>query len=270
MQRIFFESHDMQDKIYILHHRFLEKKPSGHLSDFNWHENIELAYIVNGNGTILCDGHPYPVKGGDVFVYNSNHVHRCYTDNTMEYYCLIVQSDFLKASGIPITELRMKNLIQDGQARCLFTELVEETYKDSLYAKAICQAKILSFIVYLLRSHGIPSTVPKGISDTPGCIKTALEFMHQKYAGKISLEEIAATAGLSKCHFAREFKKATHMTVTSYLNMIRCQHANQLIAGQGYSVQEAAFACGFNTPSFFSKTFYDIMGYLPSEAKTKR
>ena len=267
MQRIYFESHDMQDKVYILHHRFLEKKPTGHIMDFNWHESLEIAYITDGQGCIICDSQTYHVKKGDIFIYNSNEVHRCFTDSRMEYYCLIVNSQFLSSNDIHVTETYFEHLIQDQTLRQIYGNVINEIEEANPFQKTGIRTRILELFLYLLRNHLSQFSRRDDKAHTFSDIKASIEFIHRQYASKLTLEQIANVAGLSKYHFAREFKKATGTTVTTYLNMIRCKNAKHLIVGQGYSVQDAALSCGFTNASFFSKTFFSVMGYLPSTLK---
>ena len=89
--------------------------------------------------------------------------------------------------------------------------------------------------------------------------------MKSNYGERLTLEKIAEEAGLSKYYFARAFKKTTGMTVVSFLNIIRCRYARGLLLNKKHSVREAAYLCGFENDSYFSKTFKKVMGYLPSE-----
>lgn len=77
-------------------------------------------------------------------------------------------------------------------------------------------------------------------------------------------DAVAASAGLTKYHFLRKFKRITGLTVPEYINTVRCQHARQLLAG-GASAKEAATRSGFGNFSHFSSVFKKYTGSLPSE-----
>ena len=74
---------------------------------------------------------------------------------------------------------------------------------------------------------------------------------------------IAAMCGITKYHLAREFKRITGQTVLTYLNALRCKKA-QLLLSEGKTVTEAAFESGFESLSYFSRTYKRIMGAPPS------
>ncbi len=263
MKRIYFESHQLKNNLTIFKHTTLTKKPAGYVIGFNWHQNIEIIYFRRGQGLVLCESISYPVKAGDIFIFNSNELHGFSTEDILEYDCLIVDSDFLSANGMDITDLYFEHHIHSAQLTSLYQALGEIIDTDVPYKEIAVRAKILELFFYLLQNHlvnAVGSVQNKNIS-----IRLAMEYMNNHYAQRLSLEEIANAAGLSKYHFSREFKKATHTTVTSYLNMIRCNHAKTLILNNAYSVQDAAQACGFENASFFAKTFRRIMGCLPSK-----
>ena len=98
-------------------------------------------------------------------------------------------------------------------------------------------------------------------------IKRSVEYIETNYSKKLTLEQIAEEAGFSKYYFARQFKKVTGMTVVGYLNLIRCTKAKKLLEQGQYSVLQVANRCGFENASYFSKTFRQIMGMLPSDVE---
>lgn len=48
------------------------------------------------------------------------------------------------------------------------------------------------------------------------------------------------------------------------VNAVRCRNANTFILS-GLSISEAAYRCGFENMSYFSKTFKKYVGELPSK-----
>lgn len=51
----------------------------------------------------------------------------------------------------------------------------------------------------------------------------------------------------------------------SYLNMVRCEHARELLQMGKLSVSECASLCGFQNSSYFTKTYKHYIGELPSD-----
>ena len=80
----------------------------------------------------------------------------------------------------------------------------------------------------------------------------------------LSLDTLASLCGVTKFHLMRQFKQYTGQTIFSYLNHLRCQNAELLIA-EGNSITEAAYASGFESLSYFSRTYKKHMGTAPSK-----
>ena len=91
-------------------------------------------------------------------------------------------------------------------------------------------------------------------------------YMEYRYNEQIGLDDLAKFCGITKHHLSREFKRFTGQTVLTYLNTLRCKSA-EVCLSEGMSVTETAFECGFESVSYFSRTYKKIMGAPPSAAK---
>jgi AraC-like DNA-binding protein len=61
------------------------------------------------------------------------------------------------------------------------------------------------------------------------------------------------------------FKKATGMTFTEYLSLVRIAKAKKLLANPQARVSEIAFEAGFASLTHFNRMFKRITGQSPSE-----
>ena len=90
----------------------------------------------------------------------------------------------------------------------------------------------------------------------------------------ISLSELANVAGLSRMHFAAQFRAATGYRPREYLLKHRIEHAKTLLATTGRPLAEIALAVGFSTQAHFSTVFKRISGQSPArwrlESKNQR
>lgn len=81
----------------------------------------------------------------------------------------------------------------------------------------------------------------------------------------ISLEEIAAFAGVSRNHLSANFKKETGMTLTEYIAHVRITEAAGLLRRGSMMVYEVAAAAGYANVEHFSRQFKSILGCSPSK-----
>src|SRR5882757_6272122 len=80
----------------------------------------------------------------------------------------------------------------------------------------------------------------------------------------ISLSELANVAGLSRMHFAAQFRTATGYRPREYLLNHRIEHAKSLLTATNRPLAEIALAVGFSTQAHFSTVFKRISGQTPA------
>lgn len=91
-------------------------------------------------------------------------------------------------------------------------------------------------------------------------------YLEKKYASDITLDQLALIVNLSKDYMCALFKSATGQTIINCLTSIRIGHARQLlIQYPEKKVLDIAKACGFESPSYFGKTFKRIVGMTPEQ-----
>ena len=262
MNKSTFESHNLSNKRipFVFHrdeHDITACVP-------NWHNNIEILYFTRGKGTAIIDSESIPVSPHDIIFINSNNIHTVYSNTSVAYCCLIVDSDFCTENGINVTETDYKTLIRSEEAEVLFKKVINELDNDYQFKEAGCKSAVLELMVYLSRNF-ILNEKASAEKKSNENIRLAIGYIRSHINDQLTIEEIANETGLSKYHFAREFKKITGFTVISYINTLRCRKAQKLLAKNEFPIHEIALKCGFENNSYFSKTFKKHTGFLPSE-----
>ena len=83
----------------------------------------------------------------------------------------------------------------------------------------------------------------------------------------VSIDDMAARAGMSRAVFHRRFKQATTMAPIQFVKSMRLNNAAMKIAS-GMTVNEAAIEVGYTSPSQFSREFKRIYGQSPRQWST--
>ena len=99
-------------------------------------------------------------------------------------------------------------------------------------------------------------------------LKLIYAFIDENYQRKIHVDEVASICNLGKEAFCRYFKKATGGTFVVFLNQYRISRAKRLLL-TGKNVSETCFECGFESLSYFNRTFKKVANENPSEFKKK-
>lgn len=93
-------------------------------------------------------------------------------------------------------------------------------------------------------------------------VRKSRSFMVKNLSKKIELDEIAATAFMSRFHYIRIFKQVYGLTPREYLKDLRIDRAKELLK-EGTSVTQTCFEVGYESLPTFSRAFKKGTGHSP-------
>ncbi len=82
------------------------------------------------------------------------------------------------------------------------------------------------------------------------------------------VRELASSLNLSSSQTLRKVKAATGKSVNQYIRELRLEKAAMLLKNTDNTASEIAYQVGFNSASYFNKTFSKYFGVTPGEYKT--
>jgi AraC-like DNA-binding protein/ligand-binding sensor protein len=103
----------------------------------------------------------------------------------------------------------------------------------------------------------------------PGAITKAKEFINEHKTEEISLDDVARRVNMSTFYFCKMFKKATGVTFTEYLSLVRVTKAKNLLLNPNLRISEIAFEVGFQSLTHFNRVFRKIIGQSPTQYRAK-
>ncbi len=83
---------------------------------------------------------------------------------------------------------------------------------------------------------------------------------------KFNVNSLAGMFGLERSALYRKSKKELNISPTKYIHQVRLETAKELLEKQHISISEVAYATGFESLSYFSKSFKNKYGQAPSIA----
>lgn len=98
----------------------------------------------------------------------------------------------------------------------------------------------------------------------------ANSFMQERLGDRITLEDVAAAACVSRAHFARMFRLSTGTTPMAHLMQLRVERAKTLIVDSERPICDIAVTLGFCDQSHFSRVFRRVTGVPPRSYARQR
>lgn len=74
---------------------------------------------------------------------------------------------------------------------------------------------------------------------------------------------------INKNYMCRKFKNTFHVSMISYLNQIRIDHAKELLENPGIKIKDIANLVGFEDEKYFSRQFHKNTGLSPNEYRNQ-
>lgn len=101
-------------------------------------------------------------------------------------------------------------------------------------------------------------------------LKIMMQYIHEHFMDKISINQIALSANVSPRECTRCFKRCMKLTPIHYLNEYRLRMAAQMLVQTHKTITDISQDCGFSSSSYFAKTFFNAMGCTPKKYRKKK
>jgi AraC-like DNA-binding protein len=112
--------------------------------------------------------------------------------------------------------------------------------------------------------HSASDTRGRRLGREAAPIRRARQHADESYMQDLTLDDLAATAGLSRFYFLRAFRREVGVTPHAYLTGRRIAAAKVLLDGD-VPLSEVALACGFYDQSHFTRSFKGCTGVTPGQ-----
>lgn len=245
----------------------------------NWHEHIQFFYLTEGSALLRCSSKEMHVKADDFIIINSNELHylKSLSDN-LTYYIIRVDLSFLFSSQVdscqtefmePLSQnlILFKNIVRNDEnvLKCA-REIIEEYFSKKIGFELAVKSYIYKLIVILLRNYVEKILTEKQFRlriSNLNRFKSVLTYINENFTKKLTLNELAEMAHISKEHFCRLFKKITGKSAVEYINNLKIQKASALLKESDLNITEIALSCGFQDSNYFSRVYKRIKKVSP-------
>lgn len=252
----------------------------------HWHEDVEFLMPVKGYLSYRINGSDFSIGAGEAVFVNAGQLHYGYSadGSDCEYICIvfhprvITENKWLTEQYItPVTEnfdctefLFSADCPATGRMRALLRSIYD-LYQCQKPCRELLGIQILIDIwMELYQLTGTKEFTPGAPPDPDKTVqKEMMRFIYDSYMKKISLNDIAAAGGVSRTRCCRIFQKYLHRSPVEFLNIYRLQSSMNMLSETADSITEIAYACGFETPSYYAETFKKYKGCTPREFRAR-
>jgi signal transduction histidine kinase/ligand-binding sensor domain-containing protein/DNA-binding response OmpR family regulator len=86
---------------------------------------------------------------------------------------------------------------------------------------------------------------------------------------EFSVEMLAREAAMSHSQLHRKLKALTNQSASQFIRSVRMQRALELLGKNTGNISEIAYQVGYEDPGYFTRSFRQFFGFLPSEVKNR-
>lgn len=100
-------------------------------------------------------------------------------------------------------------------------------------------------------------------------VRKALDCIHARIQEPLTIKEVARQVHLNPSYFSVLFKEETGVNFTDYLTMYRIRKAKKLLLETDAGLDEISERIGYQTTSYFIKTFKKLEQMTPNEFRNR-
>ena len=257
---------------------------------------FEINIIIRGRGMHHIEGTEVDAEFGDVFIIPPEVEHGYTGGEGFDVYHILVNNKFMQKNIADLQQMDGFSMLfnvepmmrgkvnrhfhlkmteaQLGGIKPLLDERKHQRRFVSAEESAISTGCLYIIIAKLCQIY-VENTA---ISNTDHNIRDAafmrsLALIHERYCERITVEELAKEAMMSKSTYMRRFLQICRVTPAEYIIRKRIEVAENMLKNTNTPLSEISERIGFYDVAHFSRTFKKLKGVTPSQyrkAETER
>lgn len=221
-----------------------------------------LFFIRSGSISMQFEGNISTARKGQLIIIDCLKPHKYWANEDTEFL-------WLHLDGNNTREFFTKIVSERGH---IFSAVKSNSlYQDMLEIVSSCEFTIGSpdivrsqIIYHLLCLLFMPNSSQSIDGNQDSIIGKSLRYIETHLYEPLSVEQIAASAGMSTSHFSRLFRAETGNSPHEYIILKRIDAAQGLLYTSSLSIREIALQIGYNSESNFIVSFKKNVGVSPS------
>ena len=263
---------------FPLQYYYVDKLHPQYVMPLHWHREMELLRVISGELTLYINNEVFELCSGDAVIIPSGALHRG-EPRECAYDCAVFDLSMIASSksgrARELTQLLMSSGFDISPICPSAEESIGELLDTVARGEEYYELRVLSLLsgiaheVYLANPPSGEHRESEKNARRRAVITLLINKIEKEYMTRLTLSDLAELAQVNEKYLCRFFKEYTGQTPIDYINRLRVDRACYEMSVTGMNVTEAAFECGFNELSYFSKMFKKYKGIAPGEYRKR-
>lgn len=245
------------------------------------HDFWEMVYADKGELLVKTDNEEILLKSGDMIFHKPNEWHSMNADGVSAPSAVVIS---FKCNS-PVMEGVEGRVFSTGSTqRTLLSKILEEfshafdSPLGELYTRELSRREealfgseqmiklyLTELIIRILRNEKLPaaSTLKRNLDS--GLFSDICVFLEESIGSKVSLEDIARYAGISKTGVKQLFREQAGCGACEYFTRKKIDRAKKYIREANYNFTQIAELLGYDSIHYFSRQFKKYVKMSPTE-----
>ncbi len=174
--------------------------------------------------------------------------------------------------------LRLKSALRSGDApfacnsgvdqktRGILAEIFDCPF-DGILRERRLVGKAMELVLEEFGRHGARRAASGSPHSHARQVREAAALLSANLETPLAIPELAARVGLGESTLARAFKKTYGLSLFSFFQAARMEHARRLLEKRELNITETAFSVGYSDPAHFTRAFRRHFGVPPKRLR---
>jgi AraC-like DNA-binding protein len=237
---------------------------------YRWGPGIRDHYLIHyisaGSGTYTVQDRTFQLKEGDVFLIYPGMAASYQADMRRPWsYEWVGFAGTDARTILDMTDFSPDSLVLTapsyGRELQRHLRRINQAFGNTFRESISMTGELYSLLALLVDGSSRDRTVRGRDTET---VRSAVQFIEQRYSYAISVEDVADYVGVSRSTLFRVFTRQMGVSPKEYLDNYRIDKARFLLRHSELTIGAIAVSVGYDNGLYFSKAFKKITGRTPS------
>lgn len=242
----------------------------------HWHERMELLKIRRGEMLLETEGKESKVQAGELAIIYPCQPHKAVAgEGGVEYDVIMFDLAHFNANAAVFEKyleplisgnITFTNKTDDKTINEIIGAIVQECVLSGKPDPLLTIGRVYTFLGLLYINCKDTKEISNKLNDS---FSDVVKYVNENFLEKISTSALSEKFGYNEAYFCRSFKKATGITVTKYIQILRLEYAIKLLKKSNENISAIAVKSGFSDIYYFTNSFKKHFKMTPSEFRKK-